>query len=153
MKDLQVEVIALAISGNPKSRLRVTWKTQPSLFARIVLRARSVAVSAIFAGTGDVWHVLPEWRRAPRDFERQLKQFEARLIRGDEAMPATSRPRATAAQPVVPAGLVSSNVADERSTDRLPTLREIVERRPDEVPVHARVTVYVPRRSRRLKLH
>jgi hypothetical protein len=150
MKDMHVEVITLAISGNPKSRLRVTWKTQPNLFARIVLRARSVEMSAIFAGTRDVWHVLPEWRRAPRAFELQLKQFEARLMRGDEATPSTSHPRAMAAQPAL---FASSNVADVHPADRLPTLREVVERRPDEAPIQPRVTVYVNRRSRRLKLH
>src|SRR5581483_6192698 len=80
---MRVEVIALA-KGTLKSRLRLTWKTEPSWLARKVLRTSSIELSAEFAGTADIWHVLPEWRRVPPVLDRELQRLEHWLLRGEE---------------------------------------------------------------------
>ena len=148
MKDIQVEVIALAVGGAPKSRLRLTWKTEPSWLTRKILGVRTVEVSAVFAGTGEVWHVLPDWRRAPPAFEQELQRLEARLVRGEEPSASASQGKAVDARSTLQASL---SLSDGGYVDRPPGSQTVVEHRVSEGPIHSNATVNAPRRTLRLK--
>ncbi len=67
MKLMDMEVIALAVGRQPKSRLRLTWQEDPTWIGRLLFGLKPVEVSTIFVGTGRVWHALPRWQRvSPR---------------------------------------------------------------------------------------
>jgi hypothetical protein len=148
MKDIQVEVIALAAGGTPKSRLRLMWKTEPSWLTRKILGVRRVEVSAVFAGTGEIWHVLPDWRRAPPAFEQELQRLEARLLRGEEPSASASQGKAVDSRANLYASVSHS---DGIYSNRPVGTQAVVEHRVSEGPIHSNATVHAPRRTLRLK--
>jgi hypothetical protein len=157
MNQWKVEVIALAVGGHPLSRLRVTWQSEPGWFARVFRGLERVERSAIFAGTGDVWHVLPDWRRASRTFEQHLRQFESRLIFGDA--PTASNPpslRLATTSPDPGESLARKPAPATRTT---PALAHRVEPesgaavQSSTVQVHSKAVATMHRRFRRIKLH
>lgn len=157
MNQWTVEVIALAVGGHPMSRLRVTWHTKPGWFARVFRGLESVERSAIFAGSGDVWHVLPDWRRASRTFEKQLRQFESRYIWGDAAPERSpSSPRVATTQhagdpltrkpePVIRTAPAVAQRTEPRSSAALGSVAT--------VQVHSKADASAHRRFRRFRLH
>jgi hypothetical protein len=148
MKDIQVEVIASAAGGTPKSRLRLTWTTEPSWLTRKILGVRRVEVSAVFAGTGEIWHVLPDWRRAPPAFEQELQRLEARLVRGEEPSASVSQGKAVDARSTLNASLTLS---DGGYVHCPPGTQAVVKHRVSEGPVHSNATIHARRRTLRLK--
>ena len=151
MNQWKVEVIALAMGGHPMSRLRVTWHTEPGWFARVFRGLESVERSAIFAGTGDVWHVLPDWRRASRTFEKHLRQFEFRLIWGDAPAASSSPSRPLAATPRdtgEPLTRTAPAVAHRIAPESGAPVHCV-----STMQVHSKAQATAHRRFRRLKLH
>jgi len=155
MNQWKVEAIALALGGHPMSRLRVTWHTEPSWFARVFRRLKSVERSAVFAGTGDVWHVLPDWQRASPVFERQLREAESRLLSTQQQVRVapTQHSAQGPRRDLTAAVQAPEHVVNE--TPDLHTRSAQVEHLQPVVTVHAhsKAEVTAHRRFRRMKLH
>jgi hypothetical protein len=155
MNHWKVEPIALAVGGRPTSCLRVTWQTEPGWFARLFRGIKSVQTSATFAGTGEVWHMLPGWRRAPRAFESQLREAESQLLLADLVMRVPPQKQASpdrdSTPPITPIAEPEMSTAPDSHVSR--------HERPDRaqsvssVQAHSRAEPAAHRRFRRPKLH
>ncbi len=155
MNEWKVEAIALAVGGHPLSRLRVTWHTEPSWFARVFRGLRSVERSATFAGTGDVWHWLPDWQRASPVFERQLREAESRFLStyqelraapSQDSVQAPGRDSTAAVQ--VPENVVNVTTDLHTRSAQVDHLQPAA-----TVHIHSKAEVTAHRRFRRMKLH
>ena len=137
------------------SRLRVTWHTEPSWFARVFRRLKSVERSATFAGTGDVWHWLPDWQRASPAFERELRKAESRFLStyqelrvapSQDSVQAPGRDSTAAVQ--VPERVVNETPDLQTRSVQVEHLQPVV-----TVHAHSKAEVTTHRRFRRMKLH
>lgn len=154
MNQWKVEAIALAVGGHPLSRLRVTWHTKPGWVARVLQGVKSVERSATFAGTGHVWHRLPDWQRASPVFESQLREAESKFLAAHQELrvvPSQHSPHEVRVESTA-AVRVPEHAAN--STPDVHTRGQVEHMQPvATVHVHSKADVAANRRFRRMKLH